>query len=47
MKCSTIWLLIVLVLAINGHLITASFFAFPWFFHRRWEKTLPLRKEGN
>jgi hypothetical protein len=38
MKLSTIWLLVVLVLAWNGHLVTGAAFAFPWFAHRRWER---------
>ncbi|MFZ3263386.1 MAG: hypothetical protein WA172_05260 [Terriglobales bacterium] len=45
MKLSLVWLLIVLVLAWNGHLMTGAFFAFPWFFHRQWEKTLWTRQQ--
>jgi hypothetical protein len=40
MKLSTIWLLIILVLAFNGHVLTGAIFALPWFAHRQWEKTL-------
>ncbi len=40
MKLSTVWLIVVLVVAYNGHPLTAAFFAFPWVLHRRWEKTL-------
>lgn len=47
MKLSTVWLLVVLVLAWNGHPMTGAFFAFPWFFHRQWEKTLWPRGQGS
>jgi hypothetical protein len=40
MKVSTLWLLLVLVLALHGHPMTGALFAFPWLGHRRWEKGL-------
>jgi hypothetical protein len=40
MRLSIFWLVVVFVLAVHGHLLTGAFFAFPWFAHRRWEKTI-------
>ena len=37
MKLSMVWLLIVIVVACNGHPMTGAIFALPWFVHRRWE----------
>jgi hypothetical protein len=35
---STLWLIMMLVLFLNGHPFTAALAALPWFPHHRWEQ---------
>lgn len=47
MKYSTLWLLVLLGIALSGHPMTGALFGFPWYAHRRWERTIRQKVTGS